>query len=1330
MSAVCRLGILAVVALAIVMLSAATLAQDDDSFAAELDGRKTWTIRYGLGSPLGLAGVGLSAGHISLDQTLAVDLRAEALSILTVEGHFDDRQPESLQSLTIYLDTDRLDGVFGDFTVEGLSGFSSQRRKMMGGRLDYSLGDATLTAVVASFEGTTESKTFIGQTADGEVVFSSVVADRPWITQPYGRGIDGLFAYPLDRLYVEEISTVRMSLPGSDPVRAVLASYGLAYLSEILGDEPETDLAAAAFTVIGGSEQTLLLNQIPTELIRGRLEEAVDAFNEKHELSGSDMRAYPFVSGSDYETSFLNALAAHTSIHVDGEDHPIEDAVQRRFYSLGRTQVLDASVAVEVSSDGIVYTSIARPEFSGYEVFVHSETGILEIDFPPSFFADARASIRVRFSYTVTGGSYMLGFSLVPGSERITVNDVPLTSDAYEIDYEIGLLILLTEISEIDVIRVEYERFGGGLGGVADYARYFTGLTLDYPLSDAVHLVATLQQGVDDADSVIDPERVRTMPNRQTVAGISGTVALDGLTGDFALGYGVDAFPPGDNERPASPNEVTAIAAGSGYLFVGHRSGLSVLHVDVWSSYGVSDGLSGRSVRAMVAGSDRVFIGTNAGLTVATLTGVAPLDRAGSWARYGEFDGLRDPSIRALSLRGDRLWIATDTELVSVDVEELDDPAAWVAVDLAGLDGTTALADGGDVLYVGTETGAYRFDPMSSEIDLLAGTGGLRIHALVASDGTLYVCSDRGLRAYREGVGTGWVEFGTPVYAGALLKGTLYYGMAAGMVRASDGARFYSEWRISALGVDEAGALWVGSRADAEYALMLWQRGEREETYDNATARIDGRDPTLFGEMTVDEHTTEGLFGRASFQHEAERFTLRGNVETISPGYRSIGAGVGGGTTGWEVDAAITPWDAVQILATHEYLQRAESGGSLRSRTANGLSFAGSFGPTISLSVRQESTGDDPLSPGPENASYVFQSSVADSLFDDVLDLSISWSASASIDRVVGTTQQENRLSAGAVLALPAGMRISIDWLRPLRSRAAAPWSGREEWSLGGDWSERFSVATVSADAVIELSRPVPGGEFDAVTAVDASLDVDSFEVSGWQITPTADATFRREDDSITLTGRAIARSAWEGLSIRTTLSGEASGLGDPVTRQKGRLAISVNYNSSPAWRPSLTYSADRSITIHEGVGSATATDHSLLGRSIWTGEGASDSLSVSVRVHETEEERRVTGSIENSYQLDLTESLAAWLSSEEMESGEAEIAFPTAMLSLDSSADYRSDGAGETPDANLTATGRLDVALSEMWGGALSASYLVGTKSSGGLYHSYLLEVTVSVDF
>lgn len=131
MSAVCRLGILAVVALAIVMLSAATLAQDDDSFAAELDGRKTWTIRYGLGSPLGLAGVGLSAGHISLDQTLAVDLRAEALSILTVEGHFDDRQPESLQSLTIYLDTDRLDGVFGDFTVEGLSGFSSQRRKMM-----------------------------------------------------------------------------------------------------------------------------------------------------------------------------------------------------------------------------------------------------------------------------------------------------------------------------------------------------------------------------------------------------------------------------------------------------------------------------------------------------------------------------------------------------------------------------------------------------------------------------------------------------------------------------------------------------------------------------------------------------------------------------------------------------------------------------------------------------------------------------------------------------------------------------------------------------------------------------------------------------------------------------------------------------------------------------------------------------------------------------------------------------------------------------------------------------------------------------------------------
>jgi hypothetical protein len=510
---------------------------------------------------------------------------------------------------------------------------------------------------------------------------------------------------------------------------------------------------------------------------------------------------------------------------------------------------------------------------------------------------------------------------------------------------------------------------------------------------------------------------------------------------------------------------------------------------------------------------------------------------------------------------------------------------------------------------------------------------------------------------------------------------------------------------------------------------MLWRRGEREEAFDNVTARIDGRDPALFGEMTADEHTAEGLFGRASFQHEADRFTLRGNVETISPGYRSIGAGVGGGTTGWEVDATITPWDDVQVLATHEYSQRAISGDSLRARTANSIAFTGSFGPTISLSVYQESASDNPFRPGPENASYSFQSSALDSLFDDVLDLSISWSASASTDRVIGITGQENRLSARAVLALPAGTRISIDWLRPLRS-AAGSWSGREAWTFGGDWLGRVPAATVSADGVLELSRPVPGGEFAAVTTVDASLDVDSFELSGWQFTPTADATFKREGDSTTLTGRAIARSAWEGLTIRTTLSGEASGLGEPVTRQKGKLSISVSYSGSPAWRPSLTYSADRSVTVHEGVGSAMSTDHSLIGRSMWSGEGSSDSLSFSVRVHEAGEERHVTGSIENSYQLDLTTSLAAWLSPEETGGEELELVFPTAVLCLDSSGDYRSRGTGETADVDLTVTARLDVALSEMWGGSLSASYLVGTKSAGGFYHSYLLEMTVAVDF
>jgi hypothetical protein len=1341
LSLVSGFRMLVVVAAVALLVPLSAGGQQDESFAAELDGRKTWTIRFGLGSPIGLAGASLAAGSISLDQTLSVDLRAEALGILAVEGHFDDRLSESLQSLVVYLDTERLDGIFGDFTVEGLAGFNAQRRKAIGARLDYSLGAATLTGVAARFEGVTESKTFIGATAEAETVFSASRPDRPWVEQPYGSNIDGLYAHPIAGLYVEEISTVRLEIPPGDAVRSVLVSYGVEYVAEILAEEPEVEIDKTSFTVIGEDEQVLLLDVVPQELVRTRIEDAIDAYNEAHDLSGSEAREYPFVRNSAYEEAFLDALSDLAVLRVDDGATPIRDAIRRTYYDLGRTGVVESSLEVEISLDGSTFVPITRSGLSGFDASVHPASGILEIDFPASFFEETDPAIRVRFTYTVTGGTYLLGFSLVPGSERITVNGEPLPEESYEIDYEIGLLVLLTEIAETDVILVEYERFGSGLGGTSDYARYFVGLELDLPLSDAVELTATLQSGFDDPNSVADASRIRTAPNRQLVGGVLGTVELEDLSADFAVGYGSDRFPPGANERPAEPNEITAIGGNDDYVFVGHRAGFSVLHGGVWRGYGTADGLSGGSVRSILVDAERAYFGTNAGLTVVRLAGASPLGRAANWLGYGEIEGLSEPSVRALVLQDETLWIGTDGGLVSVPVEALDDPTAWAAPTLVDIAPITSLVSDGDVLYVGTALGAYRYAPASSELTQLAGSGTLHVRSMAASDGLLYVAADEGLRAYADGAGAGWIVVGRPVTTVVAFDGELLYATEKGLTRSSDGEVLYEDWSITVLWAEDGESLWVGTRASAEYALMLWRLGDGEAGYENLTLEIDGRDTTRFGPMDAEENTAQGVFARGSFRHEDEGLELRGDVRVVAPGYRAIGSGSSSGFAEWSLDAAFDLGEDAQLTAYHEYTLR-DSSGAWLGQTANRVSFVGSFGPKLSASASHNASNDDLFRGGPESSWVSLNSSISDTLFGEVLDVSLSWSGAVDSDYVNETTRQESALSARASLELIPGARIAVGWKRPLSARDGA-WRGSERWTLDGDWSGDLSIGGLDLGASADASRALTEGHLEWELEGDAGLDVSSFDLYGWTFAPTLDGNAAWEDGATTLGGKAVLRSSRDRLTIRTTISEDLSGLGEPVTRRNGKLSVSASFTGSDVWRPSLTYSLSRSTTVHKGVGSAATTNHSLSGHLNWTGEGATDSLSLTVRVRDSASSRRVTASLENSYQLDVTDSLArllAMLGSDAERASEprtpedaeraaaAESPYPTAMLRFDVDGDYRSTES--VPDVDLSATGRLDVSLSEMWSLSLSGSYLVGTRTTGGLYHSFLFELTVAVDF
>jgi len=1321
-----KAAIAGLVVVAIGLFVSSTLGQEEEPFAAKIEGRKTWTIRYGFGDPIGLASAGLAPGQIRLDQTLAVDIHGEALSVLTIEGHFNDQQPESMQSLTIYLDTDRLDGAFGDFTVEGLSPFAAHRRKMKGGRLDYEMGDATITAIGSRFEGISESRTFIGETSSAQVVYSAWLPDRPWVPQPYTRNIDGLYAYPLGITYVEDFTDVVLFIPSTDTLNSLLDQYSLSYLSDWLTTNEQEKVDEKKFAVVGDDPQTLVLKVTPYDFLRSRIKEGIDAYNRKNGLSGPDAKDYPFNEGSDYEASFLHALASGTKILVGPEEHALTDAIRRRFYDLGQTGIVADSVVVEVSPDGMGFTAISHPDYADYHANVHPDEGIIEVDFPDSFFASSNPKIRVSFSYTVSGGTYSLGFSLVPDSERVTLNGEVLERDTdYMIDYEAGILILLVEVEDNDVIEVDYERFSGGLGGGADYARYFYGLLLDLPLSEGFSLTGRLLEAADDPNSIADPQSARTMPNRHTVGGIVGSVKLPDFTGSFTLGYVRDRFPFDDNRRAARPNRIEAIAAAAGYVFVGHAAGLNAYRDGEWHAYGMADGLSGQDVRAIVVSGDRIYLGTNAGLTVVSLIGASPLDRVDSWARYYKEDGLPDDSVCSLSLYAGRLWIGTDAGLASVPQGEIDDPSAWTVYSderFANLGKVLAIAGSGDYIYLGTGTGLYRFSPDDGEIASLPGLEGARVFDLLVVGDNLYAASDRGVRAFHSGIGAGWLALGGPVYSIDSLDGTIYYGTEDGLVCAADGTRKYRGWTVTALGSAPDGSLWVGSQADADYTLFIWRIDEAEEAFDNEAVKISGRDPSGFVDIPADQHTTYGGMIRASFDRTGDGFSLSGSVESVSPGYSAIGSFGRQDTAGWELSGTIALWGNASLSASHSYHMDGLHGGSPRARLENDASFSASFGPQVSLSLHHEGVDTDPTRRGAETSYLSYRLSLTDELFAESLRLSLSWNEGFTADRSYGTERRENSLSASADLTLSPDLTVSGIWSRPIQE-SGGDWSGQERWSFTAHGAVNVGFASGALDYAFDRSRSLPGGGYRATHKADLSIDIEPFELAGWRLIPRSDVTIERKEEESGLSGRGVLNATLGPLTVRTTLSADLSGLGSPLRRESDKVSINVRYSGLEGLNPSLTYTQNRTRKIYEGVGKLSSIDRSLNGRLNWNKAGwGTDQLSFTLRVTESDAARRVSGTLDNSYRIDLADRIPSLAAAQE------ETGFPTLNLTVDTTGDYRFDG--EEPDLSVTIRGRLDMSISSTWSGSLSASYLTGTKKEGEFYHSLVLELTVSAQF
>ena len=1303
-----------VTALLLVVAGTAALGEEatqTGSWKVDLTGRKTWTIRYGLGNALALAAASVGAGQLTLDQTMAVDFTATALSMFRVKGHFNDQEPDDMQSLSLYFDTDNIHGVLGDFTAPNLGSFFSGSRTMKGARVDVGWDGGSAVGIASQLSGVRDSRLFVGSTASGEVKFAG---RRGQGGVSYAASLDGLGYFELRDLYVEDFTEARLRIAPGTELDAVLQEYGVSELGPAIAGFEGHVLDTHEALVVGTETQFFLLKIEPRNLVREAVREAIRVYDQNADTAVS----YPFVVGSDVELEFLSRVSALAVLAVGAEKHQLADLRGERFYDLGQEGVTPGSISAFVSLDGRRFIATNDPELVGYSITVHEAQGILEVAFPKSFFGDADAALKASFSYAVTGGAYMLGMSIIPGSERVTLNGQILTKDKdYSVDYEIGVLILSVEIGPSDPLLVEFERYSAG-GGSGAYARGFFGATASLPVGDDVSLTAYALRAADERASVTHPESVKTMPNTQTVVGLSGSVHRLDLTADFNVGYTNDLFPYDDNARTPVPNRVNALGASSGILFAGTDAGFSALEGGVWRAYDASSGLSGREVRAIAVDADRVFFGTNGGLTVVSLTGVAPLDKVANWSRYGATDGLTNVSVRALLLDGENLWVGTDGGLFRVGTSELKDSTAWKVYEDARLVNIRSLCLASGVLFVGTTEGLVRVDPTTGAATAIDTSG----HAVLslASDGeTLYAAGEEGVQTYVGGAPTGWIVHGEAAYAVAVAQGDVFFGGTAGLARVSDGDVLHSGWTVTALGLD-GDALWVGTRGSADGELLLWREAAAETAYDSATTKIVARNSHVFSDSAASEHTATGWTAEGSFFHQSDGYSIAGTVDRVLPGFRAIDARGRSNAGGWTLTSDIDLGPNMTLSLDDSY-QMTDVGSADAATTAdNRLVFHGSLGPEITLSVDYKAEDTSPTEAGFERNGLTYDLSVTHHLFDDAVHLSIGWDEGMHWDDG-RALRRETSLSTSMSLAVAHDLNTSFSWQRPIHIVEDTT-SGSERWQWKTDGS--LDVAGFGAAATYELdgSRTLPDGALAYVHKGTLAITMNAIDVGAWAIVPRLDFDGNHEAGATTVSGRLTLPVNTEGLATRALASVDVSGLGSRVVRTTERLTSSVNYTAIEGLRPSLNYSGSRTVTQVEGQGRKESWTQSLNGRLSWSGDsGVSEELRLAGRLQDTG-----SGSVtvNNTFSRDVTSALAGWIPAlQAVQSAGASV-----FLRTEVSGEWRHQT--EQDDVAWHATAAADVALSSTWTLSLGLGYYGGVKTDVDMFHGLVAELTAAIGF
>lgn len=1311
----------------------------------DVSGQVNWLLRYGLGDPQGLAQKTYSSGlffsqAITLDADISVPVERPIPGLLSLTAHLDNEQPEFLQSLRMLWQAEGWSAEFGDFPM-GRAGspFASSSRLLKGFRVNWQLSErVTLSGIYSQVSGILQSRTFRGNTVEEGVTFAFHPENQPFLDQPYLKNLRGLEYFALGGSFVEGFTRVKLSFSAESRLRELLLSYGLGYLYETIRQEPERELDASVYTVIPtGEEYYLALRSEFVTLLRDRLREYIDEYNQDQLLTGDERKEYPLSEGTEYERAFLERLSELVKLTIDSLTRTPKESRHQRFYALGREDVQADSVKIEVKVDG-EFTDILDPKLADYKYKLYADIGILEFNFPEEFFQNRESAVRVTFSYQSGSGTYVLGLSILKGSEKVYLNGQLLQPNVdYLIEYEVGFLILLKQITSDDVLRIEYEIARAGLGGAGDYSQNFQGLTLSYVPFAGLSVNIDLLNVYDSARPDINRETLQTMPNTHTVLGISGQLDSPLLQGDFDLGFTVNQFPPDDNLRANQPNQIYVIRSvehdGRTLILFGHRNGLQIYDGQDWHGYGIFEGLAGLTVYDIASAPGQLVFATSAGISQLKLDPGDPLAsfaRRSNWTNFTQQDGLPGNTIYAVLIEGDTLWVGTDKGLAGAPLDGLSEENNWQLYkksehpDMLS-DGIFQLAAARGLIYVGTDQGLMIFDPATEAFQAVEDLRGARIYDLATDGQVVYAATDWGVRALagEQGLGLGWPVTDQAVHALALQGDNLWYGTPEGLYSRQGGLISETRGReITAIGASQR-AIWAGEAATTQYVMMLYQidpASNAVQSYSQETTGLDGRAKDRFTDIPAAEHTDYGWIGRIRLTKQLGPLQLQGTLEGLSPRFTAIGILDRQDRVQFNLGASYAIGTAVEVRANHqEGLQDLFSFPSQVIQDSVALTLKPDRGPQIDLDYSLQRVNQNVRQVGFDRLARAYNISARERFFDDRLSLTLGYQLSQSEDLQYPVySSVESQWSGEALFKALQGLTLRLGYRQPTNWRfGQALGERRLDWGADGTTVLTLGTVPLTFQANYQGNSRFPLTAFDLGTLEQSGglvIRALVLQLGGLSLSPQASFSAVSHDlfgpnANLQLSGEGTVQGRFSDLDLEGRLYYKRTSFSygrSQLERIADDVRFSLNYQGFPSLRPTLEFSGSLETLLHPLLGQRTNGQYQISLQLSWQEAGPLGmDLYLAHQVVDSDRERTASYSLQQSLEYTL---------------------LPGLRPRLDFQMEYLQGQQEYTPVDELRGEVSLSAnfSLVEEWGATLSATYLFGLDAiqPRGSYQSFVL--------